>query len=614
MSNLVRLFFGPEMSDSRGEVFFHLAYNGTQYDRAINAVNVNSLLAEPLLQLMLAKNWVGGAGAGVHDDFRTFVQDVANYHRTIDDKAVIGGNAVKLNLLDKVYKNPNVPLNVRKFFDTHLKVLNTDTGKPTDDYSNPAKLRFNLVKTSSAASDKQNILFASTIPLLPSNLGDAADNVRRQYTQTYGATIAVPARSNKTQFTLNIQELIKNCILARDTPIPASVTAAEPLEDLYESVVTGARYVRDKDGKLCVIGEDGKPDSSLDFEGAELTKALQMAAPNCASTGLDQCDDVYKCLLSGKPEVLSECLERLKDGDMFERARKEVAKMNPKVAVQLLRTFGFKPRRESGSNIVLPPTFEEWSGKLSRTVDAATAEAIKENKKLMKYLRAVVEIVRSNPAIINTNLKDGNVSDFARKTGLSVFRNPFPDRKVSSTVRDGVLFTPQVLAQSMQLPLALQLANVSGRVRMPFQMGGGSSECPTAKNIKDVFNVIYSEMEKNGKVLIDSDKARITATIDKLEKLEKQLMRLMDDAKLFTKLNAALNPGQSVSTDNVTLNDITNASNENITADTLGNLNDCITKNIRDQSQVSNDLMAKVYNPLLNLLIGGSSDALSPVM
>ena len=299
---------------------------------------------------------------------------------------------------------------------------------------------------------------------------------------------------------------------------------------------------------------------------------------------------------------------------MFTRAKKEVAKMNPKVAVQLLRTFGFKPRREPGSSIVLPPTFEDWSGKLAKTVDGATAKAITGNKKLMEYLRAVVEIVRSNPAIINENLKDGNVSKFAKQTGLSVFRNPYSDRTPSKGVVDGVLYAPQSLTGNFQLPLALQLANVSGRVRMPFMTGGGSSDCPNANNIKDAFNVIYAEMEKNGKVLIDSDKGRIEATIEKLGKLEKQLARLMDDTKLFNKLNAALNPGQSVTTENVTINDIINARNENITGDTLSNLNDCITKNIRDQSQLSNDLMAKVYNPLLNLLIGGSSNALSPVM
>jgi 5'-3' exonuclease len=609
MSNLVRLFFGPVLDDSRGEVFFHLAYNGTQYDKAINADNVNSILAEPLFQLMLNKNktgYTGTDGDKVSDEFKNFMTDVGSYHKKIDDKKAIGADPTKTALLNNVYKNTNLPLHVRKFFDTHLTVFDTVTKRETTDYSDPYKLRFNLVKVSSATADSKNIRFVSTIPLLPNE-----NDVLRT---AYSAGSATSVASGNKKFNLNVTELIKNSIIARDTPIPPSSVAAEPLEDLYESVVTGVRYVRDDTGKLRVIGADGRLDMTKDFEQKELEEAIKKDSPNCASTGIDttNCENVYDCLLSGKPEVLAECLDRLKDSDMFARASKEVAKMNPKVAVQLLRTFGFKPRKEAGTNVVLPPSFDEWIRKLDRTVDVATAKAIHENKKLMLYLRAVVDIVRSNPAIINKDLKSG-VSDYARKTGLSVFRNPFPERTVPESVVDGLLFAPQQLAQSMQLPLALQIANLSGRV--PFMSGGGvSSDSPNAADLRQAFNLIYAQMEKGGKVLVDSDKGRIDATISKLSKLETQLHKLMDDAKLFAKLHAALTPGQSVSSENVTLNDIVNVKSDSLTGDTLNNLNDYISKNIRDQSQLSADLINKVQMPLLHLLYGRGSDALSRVM
>lgn len=614
----VRLFFGPDINDTRGDVFFHLAYNGTQYDKAINADNVNSLLAEPLLQAMLSKNYTDlHASTVLSNEFKNFIVDVGLYHKYIDDGTPVGNDAAKLAVL-KVYSDPNVPTNVRKFFETHLKVLNVANNQPVTVTSStdPNSVRLNLVKTSSASADKQNILFATTLPKLPASVD--TDESLLAMANTYNFYYKNPnptAASGATKFNFNMQKLIKNAILARDTPIPASTTTAQPIEDLYESVVTGVRYVRDETGKLRVIGADGKPDTTKDFENEELVAALNGVAPNCASTGIDliDCTDVYKCLLSGKPETLAECLNRLKDADMFAVARKEVGKMNPKVAVQLLRTFGFKPRREAGSNVVLPPSFEEWSGKLSRTVDDKTAEAIRGNKKLMEYLRAVVELVRSNPAIINSDLKNGVLSDFARKTGLNVFRNPFPERKVAESVVDGLLFAPQQLTKSMQIPLALQIANVSGRVRMPFMMGGGKPECPNASHIKQAFNMIFAEMEKNGKVLIDSDKARINATIEKLEKLENNLMQLMDDAKLFSKLNTALNPAQSVSTENVTLRNITDVRSQNITGETLGNLNDCITNNLNVQTQLSSELINKVQMPLLQLLLKGGSNALSPV-
>jgi hypothetical protein len=640
---LVRLFFGPNMDDTRGDVFFNLAYNGTQYDKAINADNVNSLLAEPLLQVMLNKNYKAMKENDIiHEEFIKFITDIGVHHRNLDDKSPVGTDQTKLKVLE-IYRKPNVPVNVRKFFETHLKVLDMTTNQPVtvNDLTDPHSVRLNLVKVSAAAKDKENILFATTLPLIPTNIIKnnfllmetyyialaKSENDASKFRGAMNAiasmfayvmtpiTYVMAKSSGNKKFDFDIKELIKNTIIARDTRIPPSSTVAEPLEDLYESVVTGVRYARDANGKLRQVNEDGKLDMSRDFEEGELETALNRTAPNCASTGIDNtdCNFVYKCLLSGKPETLAECLDKLKNADMFAVARKEVAIMNPKVAVQLLRTFGFKPRREAGSNVVLPPTFDEWSGKLSRTVDTTTAEAIRGNKKLMEYLRAVVDMVRANPAIINTDLKNGVLSDFAKKTGLSVFRNPFPERTVHESVVDGLLFAPTQVAQSMQLPLALQIANVSGRVRNPFMVGGGNVECPTGDSLKQAFNMIFAEMEKNGKVLIDSDKARINSTIDKLKKLESNLMQLMDDAKLFSKLNAALNPAQSVSTENVTLRDITDVRNQSITGETLGNLNDCIAKNLRDQTQLSSDLVSRVQMPLLQLLLKGGSNALSPV-
>ena len=637
---LVRLFFGPNMDDTRGDVFFHLAYNGTQYDKAINVDNVNSLMAEPLLQAMLTKNYKSGGGKEViATAFLTFISDVGVHHRTLDDGIPIGTNTTKLKLLNDVYKNPTVSADVRKFFETHLKVINITTKQPTTNYSDTTSIRFNLVKASAAKEDKANILFATTLPLLPKDVTEepmtlintyynalAKDQVSFNKYVTAAKSWALWAAtslkaayntvtgSNNKSFDFNLTELIKNAIIARDVKIKPSSTVAQPIEDLYESVVTGVRYARDPEGLLRLVDDNGKLDMTKNFEDADLAAALNNGAPNCASTGIDaDCDFVYKCLLSGKPETLAECLDKLKTANMFAVARKEVASMNPKVAVQLLRTFGFKPRREPGTNVVLPPTFESWSAKLSSTVDASTATAIRGNRKLMEYLRAVVDMVRANPAIINTDLKNGALSDFARKTGLNVFRNPFPERKVAESVVDGLLFAPQQLAQSMQLPLALQVANVSGRVRMPGMFGGGNKEGPNAKNIRKAFNMIFAEMEKNGKVLVESDKARINVTIEKLDKLESNLIQLMDDAKLFSKLNAALNPSQSVSSENVTLRDITDVRSQNITGETLGNLNDCIVKNLRDQTQLSTDLFNRVQMPLLQLLMKGGSNALSPV-
>ena len=636
MTSALRLFFTGDTADTRPDTFFHLAYNGTDYATPINASNVNSIVTEPIYQVMLEKNYktvatgslvplpsvTGTGGAKLSKEFLDFISDVATYHRQLDDKVAVStlgfNTGLKKLLLNEVYKKFNaLPNDVRKLYQTHLSLIDMSSGRTLQESeyatADENKVRLNFIKVTSSTADKGNTKFAASLPRVVKNSGDKDElqSLYQEIVQKGGHAIS----SNK-KFNLDLPKLITNVIKARDTRIPPSSTSGELLpEDLYESVVTGVRYARDDDGVLRKVGSDGKLDRTRDFEGQELNAALNTSNPNCASTGIDVgvgCDDVYKCLLSGKPEVLSECLSRLRDQDIFAKARKEVASMNPKVAVQLLRTFGFKPRKEGGSNLMLPPTFEEWSIKLEKTVGADTAKAIRENKKLMEYLRAVVDIVRSNPAIINKDLKNGVTSDFAKKSGLSVFRNPFPARQVPETVIDGLLFAPQQLAQPMRLPLGFGLANMSGRVPGLMLGGGKSSDCPTASNIRDAFNGIYAQMEKSGKVLVDSDKARISATIDKLEKLENQLMSLMDDAKLFTKLHSALNPTDS-SSDNVTLNDIVNVKSESITSDTLASLNDYINKNLRDQSAVTSQLWNGVQLPLLQLLLKGGSNALSPV-
>ena len=112
--------------------------------------------------------------------------------------------------------------------------------------------------------------------------------------------------------------------------------------------------------------------------------------------------------------------------DMFKVGQAEVEQMPPSVAVQLLKTFGFKPRKELPSMNILPPTFDEWvKNILPNQVSAATAEGIKNNKPLMDYLKGVVSVVRSNPSIIKENKGQNNqLSEYATHAKIKVYRQP----------------------------------------------------------------------------------------------------------------------------------------------------------------------------------------------
>ena len=272
----------------------------------------------------------------------------------------------------------------------------------------------------------------------------------------------------------------------------------------------------------------------------------------------------------------------------------------------MLKTFGFKPRKEPNTKYLLPPTFEEWNRRITKTFEKNVSDAILKNTKLMAYLKTVVNLIRSNPSIINKELQKGK-SVFAERVGLSTFVTPTALQLKSRPVADFSAFT-------MALPLSASIPNMSGAYGMPgmgmmpgmmgapgmMVMPGGSMSggaCPNANNLRAAFDLLYNEMENNGKVLIDSDKNNIKVTIDELGNLEYQLIHLMDDVKLFTKLNGAL--GRNTSVEEVSIKDIVSQDKDNVTGNTLYALQQSLNENITNQNALISKIV-RAYTPLTN--------------
>jgi hypothetical protein len=144
-------------------------------------------------------------------------------------------------------------------------------------------------------------------------------------------------------------------------------------------------------------------------------------------------------------------------------------------------------------------------------------------------------------------------------------------------------------------------------------IGGGSSDqtCVNANLLNDMFSVTYAEMERNGKVLVEEDKEKINAAIQKVANLEKQLIRILEDFKLFSKLNSALSVGGTVSVDPVTLKEVVASAENQVSTEAMNNLSSCASQNIGEQSQLMSDLVFKVQRSLVELLSKGYSGNLS---
>jgi hypothetical protein len=76
-------------NDGRGAQFVHFNYKGNEYESSINtSKNTDSIIGEPLFQLMVANNYVSKTPDqninDIHQDFVDFIVKIALSHRNLD--------------------------------------------------------------------------------------------------------------------------------------------------------------------------------------------------------------------------------------------------------------------------------------------------------------------------------------------------------------------------------------------------------------------------------------------------------------------------------------------------------------------------------------------------
>ena len=665
----VRPFFGNNF-DTRGEYFTHLNYLGSEFAVAINQGNVPMIESQPVFQLLLCQNYkncASGEEFFIHEDMIDLIANTAAFHKIIDYESAknVGlivnkegdSNGFAKFLLDTVYRGwGNLSSDVRKFYATHLHILVKSPGgwmQPADvavaanlPYDN---IRLNLTKVD-MNDPRSGILFASTLPKLtntvkgfrivtpgggvksvPTPGGCPEDLLQQIYNSVYSSdniivnsVIHGPYAYNnydKTKYTFNLDavKFSKNVILAHAQGASAKQTSAataaaankDNFDDIFTSLTTGVTFMRDGSDLIRI---DGNVKTKMDKTQLDLDLDPRNGCYGTKIKG--DCDVVFKCLLHGEPQNLSRCLGKLKDQNMFKVAQREVELMNPNVARQLLKTFGFTPRKESPSGLLLPPSFDEWRQHiLPKSVDSETHAAIVDNAQLMNYLKGLVNLIRSNPTILNEKMGDEPLSEYARKASMRKFMQPklAGDRAQlnASMLEQGVLLSRSTIGS---MPLAGLVGNIGTMMASPFMLHGGGDKpnCPNANMLKNMFDVTYSEMERNGKVLVEADKARITDSIKRVAHLEEQLVRILEDLKLFTKLNTTFSIGRgSIGVEEVGLADVVGVSQaSSVTGEALGNLKNCASQNITEQSKLMGDLILQIQKSLVGTLMGAEKNPL----
>lgn len=612
-------FFGTMSGKSR--LFITLNYKGSKYDEPINTrENPDTIKAEPLWQLMLAKNYNNTDGTPESNDenmiseaFVNFVQEVALHHRNLDP---IGSNPKNTSVTDTniatLYRNwAELTQDGRDFYTQNTNFVSAfdNVAKEAREGLDLNALRLNLKKRN--ITDKETV-FGSSLPFLPEGTVIMRNKSKKSVPVDYLQKIYNSLVTNSEyhvggargldewasgDIKLDVNRFVRNCLYVQSEVQRGVLRVKGELSDVYD--VAKEIYSKGNNGHIYRGNVD------LDADNAQVNEDGVPA-------------DIYTCILKGDPRELARCLGAIRTSQLYEKARQEVSKMHPKVLDKLLKTFAFAKNRDGS-----PEEFLVWrvnlAGRLGATMNnqqkgEATANAILANTKLVEYLKSVVSLYRNNPALHGQSAE--TLSDLPVKTanmgsskGLNYFVRPTNVNRAEAMSRSLNMMAHQLNIMPQGLPqfnLGLQVPNMMfGQPMMGVMMGGGCDD-PVTREMRTLYEQILSELKARGKDLVDEDKKRIEKALSQIEENNKQLCKALNDLKAFyslVKVDSALTTGLS----SVSLSDIEGASRIPNLRSSVSNLESCVNRTSRDQVSLLSALVEQVYRPMVLLASGVNS-------
>jgi hypothetical protein len=619
--------------DKRCRLFTALNYKGNNFNQSINTKeNPETIKNEAIYQLMLAKNYKTTAGAAenvIATPFIDFVKSVGTRHIKLDGLLQDVSGSVSADTLSNIYGNwIGLSQDTRDFYMQLVNLIPTSatnqavTSVPYSG-NNMSEFRLNLKKVNMNDPLTETI-FGSTLPYLPSGSVDqggtklAVDYLHRVYDE------ALRAAGRRAVFVggasatydaweaagLDVPLFLRNIAYIQQKAIRSPSGVKGELSEIYD-FTTDKIYSINKDGKL------------VDADGNEMDDARYLAdlKKGCNGTQIadKDCDLVFECLLSGDPKALSRCLGKLSVENMFVIAKSEVAKMNPKVMTKVLSTFDIRTNKHGKVE-----EYIEWRGslesrltqKLGTERGSKTTKAILDNRKLLEYLRNIMEIIRSNPVLTNANTAplseleskvEGKIRYFIRPTNIN--------RAAALSTQLGTLVQqlnvlPNNFVSSLNMPLNLSNVSFGGQTGFPsaFGMRGGGCVEDSVATMEAIYKQILEEMKRNGKDLVDEDKKRIENAIDQIKKNNSQLSSALNDLKGFMKLNSALTNGLT----NVSLSEIKGSSNVDL-SNQIRTFESSINNTASSQVNLITALVDQVFRPMALIASGSSTNLLRPI-
>jgi len=266
---------------------------------------------------------------------------------------------------------------------------------------------------------------------------------------------------------------------------------------------------------------------------------------------------VSGCLLG---ENINECKVYFNSEAFYNNTIEEVEKMDPMVAVKMLRKFGFKEVSEYDSdrkmNIVTIEPVAKWIEGLTGIANDETIAAISSNSPLKQYLGWIIQLVNRNPAILNPGYRGDLNADshdpnrFAytgfAKMGIKARR---PVR--NSCYRDIDAIANAIDQHNITLGIRLNAPIVGGIVPARVMTGGSyatisqsetsvaqlkSNRRNTSEILSKTFEYLTNKLQAFHKGISAKDSSKINELLNDLAKKEDKLYEVIDFVEKYALL------------------------------------------------------------------------------
>jgi hypothetical protein len=299
---------------------------------------------------------------------------------------------------------------------------------------------------------------------------------------------------------------------------------------------TSATYTRNADGDLVNSNGDKVGPGSVKQKGLTAADGCFTSLLEKKGTAPKTCSQYFNDCLLGKD--VDKCKEFIKNDDYWPALAADVEKMSPVIARETLDKFGFQANSNNG--VVTVEDVGSWLGRLEGEpfkFNAADATQVRNNKKLVAYLQAVVALINGNPAILN---KEGKVATIVntKAAAYGIRAKQFkPTMNLASLYR----LRNAISVDAMRNSILFGVSNigtilVGGGALEDIEFAANNPTAWTSQIFKDLIKGTEEALNSQGKKIQEGDRKTIADLISKLEDSERKLYSTMKYAARYVRL------------------------------------------------------------------------------